>query len=101
MALYVSNEEKTISRADIIFDDDSKVAFIMDWREQQDGIVLPRVIRRINGKTTDVFFRDDAKVILISDRAAAEADAAADCYAGVIAQAVNLALSGNAEISGP
>ena len=78
MALYVSNEEKTISRADIIFDDDSKVAFIMDWREQQDGIVLPRVIRRINGKTTDVFFRDDAKVILISDRAAAEADAAAE-----------------------
>lgn len=31
----------------------------------------------------------------------AEADAAADCYAGVIAGAVNLALSGNAEISVP
>ena len=31
----------------------------------------------------------------------AEADAAADCYAGIIAGAVNLALSGNAEISVP
>ena len=75
MALYVSNEEKTISRADIILDDDSKISYIMDWREQ-DGIVLPRVVRRLGDNA--VFFRDDAKVILKSDRAAQEAEAAAE-----------------------
>ena len=72
MSLYISNEEKTISRADIIFDDDSKITFTVDWREQ-DGIVLPRVVRMIGEKATDVFFREDAKAILIRDRIAAEA----------------------------
>lgn len=78
MALYVSNEEKTISRVDIILDDDSKISYIMDWREQ-DGIVLPRVIRRLGDNA--VFFRDDAKVILKSDRAAQEAEAAMEAAA--------------------
>ena len=78
MSLFVSNEEKTISRADIIFDDDSKLSFIIDWREQ-DGIVLPRVIHRLGDNA--VFFREDAKFILKSARAAQEAEAAADAAA--------------------
>lgn len=75
MALYVSSEEKTISRADVIFDDDSKITLTFDWREQN-GIVLPRVVRFLGKDSTDVFFREDAKVILIGEREAAEADAA-------------------------
>jgi len=74
MAIFVNNEEKTISRLDVLMDDDSKTTFIIDWREQ-DGIVLPRVIRRL-GANPDVFFREDANVILKSTRAA-EALAAA------------------------
>ena len=74
MSLFVSNDEKTISRADIILDDDSKLSFIIDWREQ-DSIVLPRVIQRLGDNA--VFFREDAKVILKSARAAQEAEAAA------------------------
>ena len=74
MAVYVNNLEKTISRLDIIMDDDSKVSYTMDWREQ-DGIVLPRVVIRLTDHA--VFFRDDAKVILKSKRAALEAEAAA------------------------
>ena len=74
MAIYVSDEEKTISRLDIIMDDDSKVSYIMDWREQ-DGIVLPRVIQRLGDNA--VFFRDDAKVIKLSVRAQEEAENAA------------------------
>ena len=77
MALYVSSEEKTISRADVIFDDDSKITLTFDWREQN-GIVLPRVVRFLGKDSTDVFFREDAKVILIGEREAAEADAAAE-----------------------
>ena len=73
LALYVSNEEKTLSRVDVIMDDDSKESFIIDWREQ-DGIVLPRVIRRLSDN--GVFFRRDAKVILKSARAEEEAEAA-------------------------
>jgi len=65
LALYVSNEEKTLSRVDVIFDDDSKTSFIIDWREQ-DGIVLPRVIRRLEDNA--VYFREGAKVILKTDR---------------------------------
>ena len=68
MAIFVNNEEKTISRLDVFMDDDSKTTFIIDWREQ-DGIVLPRVIRRL-GANPDVFFREDANVILKSTRAA-------------------------------
>ena len=75
MSIFVSNDEKTISRIDLIFDDDSKTSFIMDWREQ-DGIVLPRVIRRLSDN--EVFFREDAKVISNSARAFAEALSAAD-----------------------
>jgi hypothetical protein len=75
MALYVSDEEKTISRIDIIMDDDSKTSYIMDWREQ-DGIVLPRVIQRLGDNA--VFFRDDAKVITKNARAMEEAEAAAE-----------------------
>ena len=74
MAVYVNNLEKTISRLDVSFADGSTVAYIIDWREQ-DGIVLPRVIRRLSDN--EVFFREDANVILVSDRAAAEAAAAA------------------------
>ena len=74
MSLFVSNEERTISRVDITLDDDSRISYIMDWREQ-DGIVLPRVVRRINDNA--VFFREDAKVILKSARIAAEAEEAA------------------------
>lgn len=77
MALYVSSEEKTISRADVIFDDDSKITLTFDWREQN-GIVLPRVVRFLGKDSTDVFFREDAKVILIGEREAAEAEAAAE-----------------------
>ena len=68
MSLFVSNEEKTISRVDFIFDDDSKISYIMDWREQ-DGIVLPRVIRRLGDNA--VFFRDEANVILKGSRPSA------------------------------
>ena len=75
MSLFVSNEEKTISRVDFIFDDDSKISYIMDWREQ-DGIVLPRVIRRLGDNA--VFFRDEANVILKGSRPSAlELEAAA------------------------
>ncbi len=78
LALYVSNEEKTISRADVIFDDDTKESYFFDWREQ-DGIVLPRVIRRLSDNA--VYFRRDAKVILkssIIEEEAAAAQAAAE-----------------------
>ena len=78
MAVFVNNLEKTISRLDISFDDGSTVAYIIDWREQ-DGIVLPRVIRRLSDN--EVFFREDAKVILVTDRAAAAAAAAAEAEA--------------------
>ena len=64
LSLFVSNEEKTISRVDVIMDDDSKDSFIVDWREQEDGIVLPRVIQRLGKDSNTVFFREDAKVIL-------------------------------------
>jgi len=74
LALYVSDEEKTISRLDIIYDDDSKTSFIIDWREQ-DGIVLPRVIRRLEDNA--VFFREDAKIILKSQKIEEEAEEAA------------------------
>ena len=76
MAVYVSDLEKTISRLDILLDDDSTVSYIMDWREQ-DGIVLPRVIRGRAGDDS-VYFREDAKVILKSDRIEAAAKAAAE-----------------------
>ena len=74
LALYVSDEEKTISRIDILLDDDTKTSFNIDWREQ-DGIVLPRVIRRLEDNA--VFFREDAKIILKSQRFEEEAEAAA------------------------
>jgi len=76
LALYVSNEEKTLSRVDVILDDDSKTAYILDWREE-DGIVLPRVVQRLGEETNDVYFREDAKVILKRDLAMEEAEAAA------------------------
>ena len=69
MSLFVSNEEMTISRVDIILDDDSKISYIMDWREQ-DGIVLPRVVRRLGDNA--VFFRENAKVIQKKNRSEAE-----------------------------
>ena len=75
MSLFVSNEEKTISRVDLVFEDGSKKSFVMDWREQ-DGIVLPRVVSCVTDNV--VLFREDAKVILKSDRALIEATAAAD-----------------------
>ena len=78
LALYVSNEEKTLARVDIIMDDDSKESFIIDWREQ-DGIVLPRVIRRLSDN--GVYFRRDAKVILKSARIEEEAEAAEEAEA--------------------
>ena len=71
LSVFVSNEEKTISRVDVIMDDDSKDSFIIDWREQEDGIVLPRVIQRLGKDSNTVFFREDAKVIL---KGAAPAD---------------------------
>ena len=76
MAVFVNDLEKTISRLDILLDDDSAVSYIMDWREQ-DGIVLPRVIRGRAGDDS-VYFREDAKVILKSDLAEAAAKAAAE-----------------------
>ena len=75
LALYVSNDEKTLSRVDIILDDDSKDSYILDWREE-DGIVLPRVVQRLGDSVNDVYFREDAKVIL-KRTLAAEAEAAA------------------------
>jgi len=66
MSLFVSILEKTISRIDLTFEDGSMVSFIMDWREQN-GIVLPRVIRRI-GDDPDSFTRGDTTVILKNDR---------------------------------
>ena len=75
LALYVSNDEKTLSRVDIILDDDSKDSYILDWREE-DGIVLPRVVQRLGENANDVYFREDAKVIL-KRTLAAEAEAAA------------------------
>ena len=75
MSLFVSNEEKTISRIDLAMDDGSKKTFIMDWREQ-DGIVLPRVIRCVDDNM--LLFRDDANVIQKGARAMQEATAAAD-----------------------
>ena len=70
LSLFVSNEEKTISRVDVIMDDDSRDSFIVDWREQN-GIVLPRVIQRLGKDSNTVLFREDAKVIL---KGAAPAD---------------------------
>ena len=73
----MSNEEKTISRIDLTMDDGSRKTFIMDWREQ-DGIVLPRVIRCVDDNM--LLFRDDANVIPRGSgaRALADATAAAD-----------------------
>ena len=67
MSLFVSILEETVSRIDLTFDDGSVASFIMDWREQN-GIVLPRVIRRI-GDNPDSFTRGDTTVILKKDRA--------------------------------
>lgn len=75
MSLFVSNEEKTISRIDLVMDDGSRKTFIMDWREQ-DGIVLPRVIRCVDDNM--LLFRDNANVIQKGARAMLEATAAAD-----------------------
>lgn len=75
MSLFVSNEEKTISRVDITLEDGTKKTFVMDWREQ-DGIVLPRVISCVSDKI--VLFREDAKVILKGMRALEDATAAAE-----------------------
>lgn len=75
LALYVSNEEKTLSRVDLVLDDDSKVSYIIDWREE-DGIVLPRVIQRLGDNA--VFYREDAKVILKGARLAEEEKTAED-----------------------
>ena len=85
LALYVSNEEKTLSRVDVILDDDSKTAYILDWREE-DGIVLPRVVQRLGENANDVYFREDAKVILKKTILMEEAEAAAQT-AGEEAQA--------------
>ena len=78
MTIYVNHEEKTISRLDVVLDDDSRITYLLDWREQ-DGIVLPRVIRRMNDNAVYIRF-DDAKLFLKRDkeRAAAAAAAAAE-----------------------
>lgn len=95
LALYVSNEEKTIARMDVILDDDSKESFIIDWRresenareqdgsvlsrttddstnqdlqDKKDGIVLPRVIRRLSDN--GVFFRRDATPLMLKEESA-------------------------------
>ncbi len=73
LALYVNDEEKTISRLDIVFEDDSKTSFIIDWREQ-DGIVLPRVVRRLEDNA--VYFRENAEIILMNNRIKEDAEAA-------------------------
>jgi len=75
LALYVSNEEKTLSRVDLVLDDDSKTSYIIDWREEN-GIVLPRVIQRLGDNA--VFYREDAKVILKGARLAEEEETAED-----------------------
>jgi hypothetical protein len=77
MALFVSNEEKTISRVDLNFEDGSKKSYILDWREQN-GIVLPRVISCVSDNV--ILFREDANVIIQKDaaRALEEATVAAD-----------------------
>ena len=97
LALYVSNEEKTLSRVDVMLDDDSKTAYILDWREE-DGIVLPRVVQRLGEESNDVYFREDAKVILKRDLAMAEAEAAAQA-AEEEAQAASGAAAGVSEES--
>ena len=74
MTIYVSIYEKTVSRVDLTFDDGSVRSFITDWNEQ-DGLVLPRVIRRI-GDDPESFTRGDTTVILKRDRANREALAA-------------------------
>ena len=75
LALYVSNEEKTLSRVDLILDDDSKTSYIIDWREE-DGIVLPRVVQRLGDNA--VYYREDAKVILKSVGGMEEEETAAE-----------------------
>ena len=75
MALFVSNDEKTISRVDVNLEDGTQKTFIMDWREQS-GIVLPRVVSCVSDKI--VLFREDANVILKGTRALEDATAAAD-----------------------
>ena len=84
MSLFVNNEEKTISRLDVIMDDDSKTSFIMDWREQ-DGIVLPRVVQRLGDNA--VFFREDARVILKNSLPPLDMDAIRDAAAEAAAGA--------------
>jgi hypothetical protein len=101
MSLFVSNEEKTISRIDIVLDDDSKVSYIMDWREQ-DGFVLPRVISRIGDNA--VFFRKDANVIRKSERSfeetenteeTAAAETAAEPEDGTVEETIEIDAFGN------
>ena len=95
LALYVSNEEKTLSRVDIILDDDSKDSYIIDWREQ-DGIVLPRVIRRLEDNA--VYFRNDAKVISKNRRIEEEAEAAQAAEEDTAAEATEQDESGEDEM---
>ena len=76
MSLFVSILENTISRIDLTLDDGTTTSFIMDWRDQN-GIVLPRVIRRL-GDDPDSFTRGDTTVLLKKDRAKQEALAALD-----------------------
>lgn len=83
MVIYVNHEEKTISRLDVVLDDDSKITYLVDWREQN-GIVLPRVIRRLNDNA--VYFRDETSVITKRDKAEAAAKAAAEAAAEAAAK---------------
>ena len=70
LALFVSNEEKSLARVDVIMEDDSRESFLLEWRAQPDnsGIVLPHVIQHLGKDTNDVYFRKDAKVILKGQR---------------------------------
>ena len=75
LALFVSNEEQTLSRVDVIMEDGSKESFIIDWRAQ-DGIVLPRVVQRLSDRT--VFFRENVHVILKDRATSSESEAEAE-----------------------
>ena len=68
LTLFVSNEEKTIARVDVLMDDDTKQTYLIDWRAEN-GVVLPRVIQRL-GEDNVMFFRRNAEVILKGEKAA-------------------------------
>ena len=64
MSLFVSNEDKIITRVDFVLDDGFKSSYFIDWRIQN-GIVLPSRICRLEDNAVFSNLRDDDVTVLL------------------------------------